>query len=77
MPCGGYFDAETVSILTTLQERLLSDRRPGLLADFPIARLETRLTNTWRSTATTIYGNWLRHLCAKKNTGNRAYAMVF
>lgn len=76
IPCG-YFDAETASILTTLQERIVSDRRPGLLADFPISRLETTLTNAWRPAATCIYANWLSYLCAQKNTGNRAYAMVF
>jgi len=61
-----YFDRDTAKALTALRERALGDRREELLADFPTARAERRLTNTWRSAAAGIYGNWLTYLCAQK-----------
>jgi hypothetical protein len=47
----GYFDENTVDVLTALRERALCDRREELLADFPAARAERSLANTWRSAA--------------------------
>jgi homoserine O-succinyltransferase/O-acetyltransferase len=61
-----YFDAETADAFTALRERALRDRREELLAEFPTARAERRLANTWRSTAARIYANWLTHLWAQK-----------
>ncbi len=63
----GYFDTDTANVLAALRDRALSDRREELLADFPSARAERRLTNTWRSTAECIYRNWLAYLCAEKD----------
>ena len=62
----GYFDANTANALTALQERALCDRREELLADFPTARIERRLANTWRAAAACTYRNWLMYLCAQK-----------
>jgi homoserine O-succinyltransferase len=62
----GYFDAKTADGLTALRERALCGRREELLADFPTARVERRLANTWRSASSCIYGNWLMYLCAQK-----------
>jgi homoserine O-succinyltransferase len=62
----GYFDEETVSALTTLQERSLTDRREERLAEFPIALAADRVTNNWRSTAEGLYRNWLRCIGAAK-----------
>jgi homoserine O-succinyltransferase len=64
MPHG--YDLETAAAFTALQERALANRREELLAEFPIALLESRLKNTWRSAAACIYGNWLTYLCAQK-----------
>ena len=62
----GYFDEATVEALTTLRERALSDRREEVLTDFPTALAAGTVTNTWRSSATRIYRNWLSYLCARK-----------
>jgi homoserine O-succinyltransferase/O-acetyltransferase len=62
----GYFDSDTTRLMASLRERALVDRREELLADFPIAMIEGRLKNTWRSRSASIYHNWLTHLCAQK-----------
>jgi len=68
----GYFDEETAAALTALQERALLDRREELLAEFPTAMAAGKLTNTWRSTAESLYRNWLRYICAEKGQRLRA-----
>ena len=62
----GYFDEETVEVLTALRERALLDRREELLAEFPTAMAAGKVTNTWRSTAESLYRNWLQYICAEK-----------
>jgi homoserine O-succinyltransferase len=65
----GYFDEETVEALTALRERALLDRREELLAEFPTAMAAGKVTNTWRSTAESLYRNWLQYICAEKQRG--------
>jgi homoserine O-succinyltransferase len=62
----GYFDEETVEALTALRERALLDRREELLAEFPSAMAAGKVTNTWRSTAESLYRNWLQYIGAQK-----------
>jgi homoserine O-succinyltransferase len=62
----GYFDEATVEALTALQERAMADRREEVLSDFPTALAAGTVTNTWRSTATHVYRNWLSYMCAQK-----------
>jgi homoserine O-succinyltransferase len=62
----GYFDEETVAALTALRERARLDRREELLAEFPTAMAAGKVANTWRSTAESLYGNWLQYICAQK-----------
>jgi homoserine O-succinyltransferase len=62
----GYFDEETVEVLTALRERALLDRREELLAEFPTAMAAGKVTNTWRSTAENLYRNWLVYIRAQK-----------
>jgi len=68
----GYFDEETVHILTILRKRALSDRREELLAEFPLAMAAGKVTNTWRSTAEGLYRNWLLYIAAAKRQQMRA-----
>jgi len=68
----GYFNGPTVEALTALRERALADRREEVLSDFPTALASGTVTNTWRSSATHVYRNWLLYLCAQK--GQRAAA---
>jgi homoserine O-succinyltransferase len=67
----GYFDREALDALSAMQEQALLNRHEELLADFPIAWLENRIKNRWRSTAAHLYGNWLRHLDAQKRQRSR------
>jgi len=68
----GYFDQETVEALVALRERALLDRREALLAEFPLEMAAGKLTNTWRSTAESLYRNWLRYICGEKEQWLRA-----
>ena len=68
----GYFEKDTVDVLTALRERALSDRREELLADFPTALVAGKVRNTWHSAATCVYRNWLLYLCAQKDRQMRA-----
>ena len=62
----GYFDEETVAALTALRERARLDRREELLAEFPTAMAAGKVANTWRSTAESLYRNWLQYICTQK-----------
>jgi homoserine O-succinyltransferase len=62
----GYFDPETVTALKAFQDEATSQPREGLLADVLAALGNTRIENTWHSTATCIYRNWLEYICAQK-----------
>jgi homoserine O-succinyltransferase len=66
MPCG-YFNADTVDALTALRERALSDPREDMFEDLPIALMAGKITNTWCSTASRVYRNWLLYLCEQKD----------
>lgn len=63
----GYFDVETVDVLTAFQERASREPREELFVDFPAALAERNLTDQWRSAAAGIYRNWLMYLCAMKD----------
>jgi homoserine O-succinyltransferase len=68
----GYLDAGTIEALWALKERALTDRKEELLAEFPTAMAAGKVTNTWRSTAVSLYRNWLLYLCAQKDRMLRA-----
>ena len=68
----GYFDAATVEALTAMRERAEADPREELLSDFPTALAAGTVTNTWRSTATSVYRNWLLYMSARKAGERRA-----
>jgi homoserine O-succinyltransferase len=70
----GYFDAETVDLLAGLRQRALSDRREELLAEFPLDMAAGRVMNTWRSTAESLYRNWLLYILARKRRTARRRA---
>src|SRR6266850_4940222 len=73
----GYFDPETVEALTALRERAMVDRREELLAEFPTATAAGKVTNTWRSTAESLYRNWLSYIRAQKEQGRaRSHAAM-
>jgi homoserine O-succinyltransferase len=61
-----YFDAAAARLLTDFRDVVLSDRREELMREFPEAALAGGLHNTWRSSAMSIYRNWLQYLITKK-----------
>jgi|SRR5579871_798231 len=52
--------------LEALKYRAMRDRREELVADFPATLVEGNSAAAWSSTASCIYRNWLRWLCAAK-----------
>jgi len=61
----GYFDAASEGRLTDFRDVVLSDRREELMEGFPEAGLGV-LQATWRSSAETIYKNWLQYVLSGK-----------
>jgi homoserine O-succinyltransferase len=61
-----YFDQRTTDIFAALRERALADRRPELLADFPIVAVGQSILHTWQSASALVYGNWMACMSAQK-----------
>ena len=61
----GYFDTDAVQLLEDFQRAALAQPHPEQLAFFPETVVET-LQNTWKSSATCIYRNWLQYVLTKK-----------
>jgi len=62
----GYFSAFAETTLAAFERQALSDRRPELLASFPVDELARDLKNTWHPAARRIYRNWLLYLSSQK-----------
>ena len=67
-----YFDATATKVLTDFRDIALSDRREELIESFPEAALVGDLKSTWRSSAMSIYRNWLQYVVS-----NRSEATAF
>ena len=65
---GSYFDESTADELAALREKALARRREELLPELTAILANKRIENTWKSSAAGIYRNWLRHICARKET---------
>jgi len=66
MPCG-YFDDAAVAALASFREQALSNRCGDLLANFPAAKVEERLSYGWRDAAVRMYANWVSYLAERKS----------
>src|SRR5580700_10256796 len=62
----GYFDATAASLFTEFRDIALSDRGEELMESFPEADLIGGLKSTWRSSAISVYRNWLQYVVSKK-----------
>ncbi|HVV99725.1 MAG TPA: homoserine O-succinyltransferase [Planctomycetaceae bacterium] len=62
-----YFDAETERALRQIEARAQVAREEEILDLVSDVLGSVRIQNTWRSTATLNYRNWLEHLCWKKS----------
>ena len=72
----GYFDAAATSLLTDFREVVLSEQREELMEGFPEVALVDSLQNTWHSSATRIYRNWLHYLATKRTDVSAFPAMA-
>ncbi len=61
-----YFDRDTVSALSDLQNEAILHPGEELLAELNGILEEAAIENTWHSTAAYIYRNWLEYICAQK-----------
>src|SRR6202035_4248256 len=62
----GYFDTATTKCLAGFRENALSHPREELLAVFPETVVVDTLENTWHSSATRVYRNWLQYVTSRK-----------
>jgi homoserine O-succinyltransferase len=62
----GYFDHDTEMVLIALQHKAQSGRRQEILAEVSWILETVAIENTWNPTATAMYRNWLRYICAQK-----------
>ena len=68
----GYFDRDTEETLAALQRQTESGQDDELLPAISAALSNITVENTWQSSATGIYENWLRHIRAQKNIAVRS-----
>jgi homoserine O-succinyltransferase len=61
----GYFDATATKLLTEFQRAALAIPCEERLFSFPETVMQT-LENTWQSSATCVYRNWLQYVLTKK-----------
>jgi homoserine O-succinyltransferase/O-acetyltransferase len=62
----GYFDAAATKLLTEFQETALAHPREEQLVFFPEGIVAGALQNTWQSSATGVYRNWLQYVLSRK-----------
>lgn len=62
----GYFGAEATQLLSEFRNVALADPREEVMEAFPEAAVVGSLHNTWRSSATCIYRNWLQYTLSRK-----------
>jgi homoserine O-succinyltransferase/O-acetyltransferase len=62
----GYLSAEATALLAGFRERALASRSAALLESFPFGAVAASLENRWRSSALSIYGNWLSLIVRRK-----------
>jgi homoserine O-succinyltransferase len=61
----GYFEATAAKLLSKFEQAVLADPREEQLASFPETIVKT-LQNTWHSSATSMYRNWLQYVLTKR-----------
>lgn len=70
-----YFDNDTVEALTAIRREAEKERRELLLNEVSIILENTKIENTWGTTAVQIYGNWIQQIFARKNQGQQDKAI--
>jgi homoserine O-succinyltransferase len=65
MPAG-YFDEAASRLLNGFSEMAMADRREDIVASFPEAAVVGGLQNSWHSSASCVYRNWVQYLVSHK-----------
>lgn len=71
----GYFDEPATDCLMGFRQKAVANRREEAMAEFPETFLTGSLENGWRSSAVSIYRNWL-HLISENKAEAFSYAPV-
>jgi len=71
-----YFDAEATRLLEEFRESAISRRQEGIMETFPEADVTDTLQNSWRSSAGSIYHNWIVYLASRKASARDTAAMA-
>jgi hypothetical protein len=71
----GYFDKNGRRLAEDFQEFALSLRNQECLASFPYDVLANTLQNTWQSSSTRTYRNWLQCVRSRKAAASSLVAM--
>jgi homoserine O-succinyltransferase len=71
----GYFDAAATQLLNDFRDTAIADRREDIAASFPEAAVVGGLQNSWHSSATCVYRNWLQYLESRR-TETTAFAAM-
>ena len=72
----GYFDGTAAKLLTDFRDVAFSDRREEHMEGFPDVALVGGSKSTWRSSAMSIYRNWLQYVASKKAEATAFPAMA-
>jgi homoserine O-succinyltransferase len=67
-----YFDGNTMDALNELQLRTISGQGEELVPEISAALSKASIENTWQSSATSIYTNWLLYIDAQKEKVTRS-----
>jgi homoserine O-succinyltransferase len=62
----GYFDEITAKVLAHFRENALANPQEEIMASFPENAVLETLKNTWHSSATSVYRNWLEYVSSRK-----------
>lgn len=62
----GYFDGAAAQVMNDFRETAMSNRREETAASFPEAAAVGGLQNSWRSSAVSVYRNWLKYMESRK-----------
>ena len=63
----GYFDPSAARLLAEFREIAVTHPREEQLVFFPEALVVESMQNTWQSSATWVYRNWLQYVLSRKN----------
>jgi homoserine O-succinyltransferase len=63
----GYFDQRSGNVLDAFRESVLKNRDADRMSQFPDAAVVDSLQNTWNTSASAIYRNWLKYLVSHKS----------